>query len=195
MEQTRMAARKIVAVKRTILWLGFVVLVACSCRWTTPTFQSSNSNTPAPSPSPTIQAAKLTGPITDLSNILDDKAESRLKAQIAAVKTRADFDFAVLTIPTTNGQPISDYSLAAARSWSTDEANERQVLLVIAIKDREWHIQVTRALETQLPKQVCKELGDASNDYYKRAQYEVGFSKLIKGVEDTLLKSKQTASK
>jgi uncharacterized membrane protein YgcG len=53
---------------------------------------------------------------------------------------------------------------------------------MLAIKDRQWRIQVSRSLEKDLPDEVCKELGDQSLDLYRRGNYAEGITKYVKAI-------------
>jgi uncharacterized protein len=101
------------------------------------------------------------------------------------LREKSDIEFAVVTIETTGGQPIFDYSLAVAKEWgigSKDTSKGGGLLLMIAIKDREWRIQVGRSLEKDLPDEVCKTLGDQSLGLYRQGKYAEGILKYVKGI-------------
>jgi uncharacterized protein len=61
--------------------------------------------------------------------------------------------FAVVTVDSTNGQEIFDYSLAVARGWGlgSKDTSKPSLLLLVAIKDRKYFTQVSRHLEGDLP--------------------------------------------
>src|SRR5205823_1738278 len=61
--------------------------------------------------------------------------------------------FAVVTVNTTGGQDIFDYSLAVARGWGigSKDTSKPSLLLLVAIKDRKYFTQVSRHLEGDLP--------------------------------------------
>ena len=96
------------------------------------------------------------------------------------LKAKSNIEFAVATVDTTNGEPISDYSLAVAKEWGIgpkDHAEGGGLLLVVAVKDRQWRLQVTRSLEKDLPDEVCRQLGDQSQPLYKKGDYAGGIEK------------------
>jgi uncharacterized membrane protein YgcG len=59
-------------------------------------------------------------------------------------------------------------------------------LLTLAIKDRDWRIQISRSLEKDLPDEVCKALGDQSRDLYRQAKYGEGITKYVKAIIERL---------
>jgi uncharacterized protein len=58
-----------------------------------------------------------------------------------------------VTVDTTGGQDIYDYSLAVARGWGigAKDATKPSLLLLVAIKDRKYYTHVSRHLEGDLP--------------------------------------------
>ena len=76
-------------------------------------------------------------------------------------------EFVVATVDTINGQSIEDYSIALARQWRPGGQSGRGVVLVLAIKDRLWRIQVSEALRPELSDEVCKEIGDRAVPLYR----------------------------
>ena len=107
------------------------------------------------------------------------------------LRDKSDIEFAVAIIETTGDQPIFDYSLAVAKEWGIGPKGTSQgggLLLMVAITDRKWRIQIGRALEKDLPDEVCKELGDASQDLYRQGRYAEGIIKNVKAIIERLEK-------
>jgi len=142
--------------------------------------QGQNKSGPATSPLP-----QPTGFVNDYANVIDAESETKLAAVLAELKTKSDIELAVVTVDTTGGQPIFDYSLAVAKGWGIgpkDKSKGGGLLLMLAVKDRQWRLQVSRNLEKDLPDEVCKELGDQSLAYYKRGDYAAGISQYVKAI-------------
>jgi uncharacterized protein len=80
-----------------------------------------------------------------------------MKQQLEATLTKLDqqqqIQFAVVTVDSTDGQDIFDYSLAVARAWGlgAKDVQKPSLLLLVAIKDRKYFTQVSRHLEGDLP--------------------------------------------
>jgi uncharacterized protein len=134
-----------------------------------------------------------TGLENDYANVFDPKSKKRLESLLAELKQKADIEFAVVTIDTTGGQPIFDYSLALARTWKVgpkDSSRGGGLLLMLALKDRQWHLQVSKSLEPDLPDEVCKVLGEQSTDLYKQGRYAAGLEKYANAIIQRLQKRK-----
>ena len=145
---------------------------------------------PPPEPQPTspVQQAPLkqVGLVNDYANVFDDAAKTRLLFTINELRTNSDVQFVVATVESTNGQSIFDYSLALARDWRPGGESGRGLLLVLAIRDRQWRLQVSKALEKDLPDQVCKELGTRSEELYKQGKYAEGIDLYVRAIGDKL---------
>lgn len=100
--------------------------------------------------------------VGDYAQVIDARAERRLETKLAGLRKRAGIEFVVVTIATTGGEDIFDYSLAAARTWKpTSGANYKGgILLMLAVRDRKWRVQLTDSLRVDLPEETLKIHGD-----------------------------------
>jgi uncharacterized protein len=91
-------------------------------------------------------------PIVDYANVIDADTRQKLESIYVNLKQRADIEFAVVTVDTTDDQDIFDYSLAVARGWGigSKEGEKNGFLLLVAIKDRKYFTQVSDHLEGDL---------------------------------------------
>ena len=138
-----------------------------------------------PAASPVLVTPRLPSPkgfVNDYANVFDKDAKARLEALLTKLKEKSNIEFAVATVDTTKGESIFDYSLNVAKEWGIGPKDTSQgggLLLLLAIKDRRWHLQVSRSLEKDLPNEVCKELGDQSEELYKNGDYAGGVEKYV----------------
>ena len=177
---------------RLIVLLIVLMAFATSCQLARRAAVSTAS--PTPTPSPILVTPRLPFPkgfVSDYANVFDAKTKARLEALLTKLKEKSNIEFAVATVDTTKGESIFNYSLAVAREWGIGPKDTSQgggMLLMLAIKDHKWHLQVSRTLEKDLPNEVCKELGDQSEELYKKGDYSGGVEKyvaaLIKRLEE-----------
>jgi uncharacterized protein len=108
---------------------------------------SANAQT-AQSPLP-----KPTGYVNDYAGVVDSATKERLENTLGNLDRQQQIQFSVVTVDTTGGQDIFDYSLAVARGWGigSKDAQKPSLLLLVAIKDRKYFTQVSRHLEGDLP--------------------------------------------
>src|SRR5712691_146060 len=67
-----------------------------------------NAQSPLPQP---------TGYVNDFAGVVDAATKARLETALGNLDRQQQIQFAVVTVDTTGGQDIFDYSLAVARGW------------------------------------------------------------------------------
>src|SRR6267142_5868838 len=94
-----------------------------------------------------------TGYVNDYAGVVDSATKARLETTLGNLDRQQRIQFAVVTVDTTGGQEVFDYSLAVARGWGigSKDAQKPSLLLLVAIKDRKYFTQVSRHLEGDLP--------------------------------------------
>ena len=104
-------------------------------------------------PKPPVPLPTPFTPIVDYANVIDAGTRQRLESIYLNLKDRGGVVYSVLTVQTTGGQEIFDYSLAVARGWGIGpkDAETPSFLLVVAIQDRKAFVQVSQHLEADLP--------------------------------------------
>jgi uncharacterized protein len=104
-------------------------------------------------PKPPVPLPTPFTPIVDYANVIDAGTRQRLESIYLNLKDRGGVVYSVLTVQTTGGQEIFDYSLAVARGWGIGpkDAETPSFLLVVAIQDRKAFAQVSQHLEADLP--------------------------------------------
>jgi uncharacterized protein len=117
------------------------------------------------------------GYVNDYAHVIDAQTKSRLETSLTNLKNVAQIEIAVVTVPTTNGEDIFDYSLAVARGWGigSKEGDQNGVLLLVAINDRKYFTQVSRHLEGDLPDGLVGQIQrDRLVPQFKRGNYSQG---------------------
>jgi uncharacterized protein len=96
---------------------------------------------------------KPTGYVNDYAGVVDSATKDRLETTLGNLDRQQQIQFSVVTVDTTGGQDIFDYSMAVARGWGigSKDATKPSLLLLVAIKDRKYFTQVSRHLEGDLP--------------------------------------------
>lgn len=170
-------------VTEIIITLALVSLISCSSVRRSEVNNATPS--PSPTPSPTLTTTRLPTPngfVADYANVFDEQAKARLETLLTKLKDKSNIEFAVATVDTTKGEPIFDYSIGVAREWGIGPKDTSQgggMLLMLAIKDRKWHLQVSRSLEKDLPNEISKELGQQSEPLYAKGDYAGGAEKYV----------------
>src|SRR5881275_3284333 len=140
--------------------------------------QSDQSPLPAP-----------TGYVNDYAKVIDSATKSRMEATLTNLDRQHQIQFAVVTVDTTDGREIFDYSLAVARGWGigSKDVQKSSLLLLVAIKDRKYYTQVSRHLEGDLPDGL---VGQIQREHlvpaFRAGQYGRGLSDTVNAYISTL---------
>src|SRR3982074_3281051 len=89
---------------------------------------------------------KPTGYVNDYAGVIDSATKRRLETTLGNLDRQQQIQFAVVTVDTTGGQEIFDYSLAVARGWGigSKDTQKPSLLLLVAIKDPKDFTQGSR---------------------------------------------------
>jgi len=141
------------------------------------TRQASAIATSAASPS-TIEAS---GYVTDEARVIDESSRKKLETTLASLKERRKIDFAVVTVRTTGDKSVRDYSLTLARERKNNSIDQSVsgLLLLVAVDDRKWHIQISRNLEPDLTNELLNRLSEPMADSFLQKRYSEGILKYV----------------
>ncbi len=137
--------------------------------------------TESPLPAPT-------GFVNDFAEAIDAPTQERMETILRNLNDRAQIEFSVVTVNTTGDQPIFDYSLAVARGWGIGpgDNSSKGLLLVVAIQDRKYQIQVSRHLEGDLPDGLIGEIGRRMREPFRANNYSAGLMTAVETFVATL---------
>lgn len=127
--------------------------------------------------------------VNDNANVIDAGTKERLATILNRLKERADIEFAVVTVPTTSNEDIFEYSLALARGWGigSKEGEKNGLLLVVAVNDRKWRVQVSRHLEGDMTDGLAGEIArQRLVPQFKQNNYSQGISDFVQAAIATL---------
>jgi uncharacterized membrane protein YgcG len=167
--------------KRTaiLITLSIITAAVLSCK-SGPAQQVSRIATATASPS----THEATGLVSDDAKVLDESTRRQLETTLAALKEGKKIDFSVVTVKSTGAQSARDYSLALARErkQNNSEENVSGLLLLVAVDDRNWHIQITRNLEASLTNEILTDLSTPMTDSFRQKRYGEGIVKYVNAV-------------
>jgi len=123
-----------------------------------------NPGTQAPAPGvtamPTLPDGRLAVPplarVTDTAGVLAGGAKDQLEAKLAAFEQSKGSQIAVIVVPSTQPEPISDFTNRVGDAWKIGRKGVGDgVLIAVAVKDRRVWISVARSLEGAIPDVVA----------------------------------------
>jgi len=160
---------------------GILTVAVVSCNRSTPgagnTQQASAIATSVATQSPVAAI----GYVTDDAKVIDESLRKQLETRLAALKERKKIDFSVVIVRTTGDKSARDYSLALARERKSNsiDQNVSGLLLLVAVDDRNWHIQISRNLEVSLTNDLLTELSAPMTDSFRQNRYGEGILKYV----------------
>jgi tetratricopeptide (TPR) repeat protein len=137
------AHRKLTCTLLLILGTGLFWLAEVS------QFAQTNSQTP-----------QRTGHVSDFAGVLDENTRTQLSTILENVKQKMGIDFAIVTVESTSGQDIFDFSRNLAQEWNIGARTSRtkSLLLVLSVQDKTWLTQFSKSVQADLPEGVLGEM-------------------------------------
>jgi uncharacterized protein len=128
----------------------------------------------------------LSARVTDLTGTLDAGQREQLEQRLAAIEQRKGSQVAVLIVPTTQPEPIEDYSIRVVEAWKLGRGQvdgkqvDDGVLLLIAKDDRKVRIEVGYGLEGAIPDAYSKRIiAETIAPKFRQGDYFGGVSAAI----------------
>lgn len=121
------------------------------------------------------------GYIVDESDILSPDVESLLTTQLTQLNDATGIQIAVVTIPTTNGIPMPEYSIGLAETWGIGDAEaDSGILFITATEDRQTRFEIGYGMEGILTdSQGGRILDNSVIPHFKNNDFETG---IVEGV-------------
>ena len=116
-------------------------------------------------------------PVVDLAGIIDSSVETKLNRYLKELETKTGAQMAILTIDSLQGQSIEEFSINIAHDkWKLGQkGKDNGVLMVIAVSDRKYRIEIGYGLEALLPDSLVGSIGrQYLVPYFKRGDYSQG---------------------
>lgn len=171
-------SRRVHAFRRAFVLACLALACSISALQTTAIAQTATSPIPLPSPFT---------PVVDLANVIDPETRRQLESIYVNLKQRADIEFAVVTVDTTGGRDIFEYSLDVYRGWGIGSKTNDGFLLLVAVKDRKYYTQVGYHLEGDLNDGL---VGEIQRTYlvpqFKKGNYSQGIHDTLQAYVATL---------
>lgn len=169
-----------------IIAMLIAAVVAAACGWRTKSTTSENSGGKTQQASAVgTSPSTRSGYVTDSASVMDQTSRNDLESTLAALKQRKKIDFAVITVGSTGTKSASDVSLDLARERSSTVPDGRDnggLLLLVAVNDRHWHIQVSRNLEDKLTNEILTTLSQPMADSFKQNRYSEGIIRYVNAI-------------
>lgn len=122
------------------------------------------SQTPLPSP---------TGHVNDFAGVVDASVKERLENMLANLKERGGIEFSIVTVKSTEGKDISDYSLQFSREWriGVTQSKDNSLLLLISTDDGKSFTRISRGLESKMPEDLIGQMASRMQAPISKGDY------------------------
>lgn len=91
------------------------------------------------------------GYVNDFANMIPDASEASLEATLAQFEAKTTNEVVVVTVKTTGGKSIEDYTITLAEKWGVGKKEkDNGAVILVAEKEREVRIEVGYGLESTL---------------------------------------------
>jgi uncharacterized protein len=137
--------------------------------------------------SQTLPQQKPTGYVDDYANVLSQPARDQLTTLCTEVDQKAHAQIAVVTVPTTNGQPIENYTIDLATKWGIGpKQSNRGILILLAVNDHKYWTQVGYGLEPILPDGKVGGFGREAIPFLRQNNYDAALILMTRRIGDVI---------
>ncbi len=131
----------------------------------------------------------LNSPVVDQANIFTPQEKQLLTQRLRHIYDQGLAQAALVTVPTTNGMDIFQYSLQVAEKWQLgNKDTDDGLLILVAVNDRNIYILSGYGLEGVLPDAALNRIIDEEiTPSFKQGDYAGGLVKGINRIEERLV--------
>src|SRR3989344_7448945 len=114
--------------------------------------------------------------VSDYANIIDENSEAQINALAEEIERNSTVEVAILTVPNLDGGDIDQFAVETFHDWGVGKKDVNNgLLMVIAVEDREWRIEVGYGLEPIITDAMAGGVGRANFvDYFLAGNYGAG---------------------
>ena len=135
--------------------------------------------------------ASPASPVVDEADIIPQDAEAGLDRQLRDYRDEEGTAIVVNTIQQLDNRSIESYAFDTFNGWGIGSARDnRGVLVVVAVNDREARIEVGCGLETVLTDEVARQIMDENMiPYFRAGDFTTGIDGAVDGIAAALAES------
>lgn len=136
---------------------------------------------------PVLGLEQLTYWVNDEANVISPEYESMIVSEIEQLNKNTSVQLAVASVKSLNGTPIETYSIELAHNVLGEKGKDNGILILIAVDDRQWRIEVGYGLEPYITDAMAGRIGrDIMSPYFKEGNYSQGILAGVIAVKNIL---------
>jgi uncharacterized protein len=126
--------------------------------------------------------------VVDLAGVMNDNAKAQLNALLHELEQKTTAQVLVLTVQSLDGEEIRSFGLKTAEKWKLGQkGKDNGALLIVAVQDRKYTIEVGYGLEGVLPDSLVGTIGrEYLVPYFRKGDYSSGISAATLAVIQTI---------
>jgi uncharacterized protein len=127
------------------------------------------------------------GYVSDFAGVIDPATQQKLTALCQEVNQKAKAQIAVVTVRTTAGVPLEEFSINLAERWGVGpKTNDRGVMILLVVNDHLYRIEVGYGLEGVLPDGKVGRIGREAVPLLREGNYSGAMLLMTKRVADAI---------
>jgi uncharacterized protein len=117
-------------------------------------------------------ALKPQGYVSDFANVVDAASRAELDRYCGALERAAGVQFALVTLPSLEGEPPEDVANTLYRAWGVGKKDTNEgLLLLLSVRDRRMRLEVGYGLEPIITDGDAGEILRAMRPFLRQGQY------------------------
>jgi uncharacterized protein len=142
-----------------------------------------------------IKVLAVEGPpsdyIEDRAGIIEASTKAGLSSRLKSLNDKTGIQMVVLTVPSTDGIPIEEYSIERAQKWGIGQkGKDNGILFVVAVNDKKYRIEVGYGLESVMPDSLAGTIGrQYMVPKFRRGDFSGGINDAANAVIGTVAKA------
>jgi uncharacterized protein len=134
-----------------------------------------------------VSQLRPTGYINDFARVLDSGTVAQLNDICQQIDQKAHAQIAVVTVNSLDGRDIEGYAVELYKKWGIGyKGTDRGVLIVLAVQDRRYRIEVGYGLEPILPDGKVGGFGREAVPFLKQSNYSGAVLLMTSRVADVI---------
>ncbi len=114
--------------------------------------------------------------VVDLAGVMNPDVSARLNAVLLELEEKTTAQVLVLTVRSLDGQSVEEFAFNTKEKWRLGQkGKDNGVLIVVAVQDRRYRIEVGYGLESVLPDSLVGSIGrEYFVPYFRQGDYGTG---------------------
>ncbi len=134
-----------------------------------------------------VSQLRPTGYVNDFAHVLEPSTIAQLTSIYQQIDQKAHAQIAVVTINSLEGSDIESYAVDLFKKWGIgSKSTDHGVLILLAVKDRKYRIEVGYGLEPILPDGKVGGFGREAVPYLRQNEYNSALILMTSRVADVI---------